>query len=518
MRVPLSLGAAVLASAVVAAPAHAAWQQASSKHFIIYGDMPAEEMRAYAEKLEKFDAAARLIRSMKDPVVGDGNRVQVFVVGSMLDVNRLYGDADAGIGGYYQGLVSGPLIVTPEKIRRLNTRTDRIDPEVIFFHEYTHHLQLQNTQKPMPAWLTEGFAEFMGNPRFGEDGSVGVGAPAEGRAVQLLQRRWAPISDLIDGNAFRLAQGGFWGQNYAQGWLLNHYLAFEPSRKGQIEKYVAGIEAGESALDAGRAAFGDLGTLEKELRAYVRQENLPYVKIDSSKLTVPPVTVTELTPGGQEVMPLRIQMKTSYGSVSVNSVLEKVREVAKRHHSDRLVLLTLAEVEFDAENWNESLAASEAALKLDPKSTEALVYKGRAYLAQAKKQNDPKLFSEARRHFMAANRIDPEDPEPLYLYYRTYRAANATAPKQAVEALRYATVLAPRDYYPTIQLVTEYLRQNNLKAASEAIKPLAYLPHAGQTRQNDALNVLHLIDAGKGPEALALAQRELFPKKDEDPN
>ena len=515
MRFSFFLSAAALA---IAMPANAAWQQASSKHFIIYGDMPAEEMKTYAEKLEKFDAASRLIRSMKDPVVGDGNRVQVFVVGSMLDVNRLYGDADAGIGGYYQGLVSGPLIVTPEKIRRLNTRTDRIDPEVVFFHEYTHHLQLQSTQRPMPTWLTEGFAEFMGNPRFGEDGSVGIGAPAEDRATQLLHERWAPLGDLIEGNAFRLAQGGFWGQNYAQGWLLNHYLAFEPSRKGQIEKYVAGIEAGQNALDAGRAAFGDLGALENELRGYVRQKNLPYVKIDSSKLKIPPVTVTQLSPGGQEVMPLRIQIKTSYGSVSIDSVLGKVREIAKRHPNDLLVLKTLAEVEFDAENWNESLAAADAALKVDPKSTEALVYKGRAYLAQAKKQKDAKLFAEARQQFLAANKLDPEDPEPLYLYYRTYRAANVAAPKQAVDALHYATVLAPRDYYPAIQLLTEHLRQNNLKAAATAIKPLAYLPHAGQTRQNDALKVLQLIEAGNGPEALALAQRELFPKKDEDPN
>ena len=171
-------GAAALA---IAAPASAAWQQASSKHFIIYGDMPADEMKEYAEKLEKFDAAARLIRSMRDPVVGNGNRVQVFVVSRMLEVNRLYGQADAGVGGYYMGLVSGPMIVTPEKIRRLNTRTDRIDPEVVFFHDYTHHLQLQSTNKPMPAWMTEGFAEFMGNPRCGEDGSIGIGAPAEDR-------------------------------------------------------------------------------------------------------------------------------------------------------------------------------------------------------------------------------------------------------------------------------------------------------------------------------------------------
>lgn len=515
MRISLLLGAAALA---LTTAANAAWQQATSKHFIIYGDMPAEEMKAYAEKLETFDAAARLIRSMKDPVVGDGNRVQVFVVSSMLEVNRLYGKADAGVGGYYQGLVSGPFIVTPEKIRRLNTRTDKVDPEIVFFHEYTHHLQLQNTQRPMPAWMTEGFAEFMGNPKFGEDGSIGIGAPAEDRATQLFQSRWAPIADLIEGDAFKLGQAGFWGQNYAQGWLLNHYLAFEPSRKGQVEKYVAGIESGQNALAAGRAAFGDLGLLENQLRSYVRQKSLPYVKIETSKLKIAPVTVTELSPGAQEVMPYRLQSKTGYGSVSIDYVLGKVKPIAGRYPNDLLVQRTLAEVEFDAKNYDESIAAAEAALKIDPKSTEALIYKGRGILAKAKKANDAALFAEARKQFLAANKLDPEDPEPLYLYYRTYRAANVTAPKQAVDALHYATVLAPRDFYPAIQLVTEHLRQNNLKAASDALKPLAYLPHAGQTQRNDALKVLQLIDSGKGPDALALAQKELFPKKDEDPN
>lgn len=515
MRFSLYFGAAALA---LAAPASAAWQQASSKHFLIYGDMPAEEMKAYATKLEKFDAASRLIRSMKDPVVGDGNRVQVYVVPSMLDVNRLYGDAEAGIGGYYQGLVSGPFIVTPLKIRRLNTRTDRIDPEVVFFHEYTHHLQLQSTQKPMPAWLSEGFAEFMGNPVFGEDGSVGIGAPATMRAEQLLKERWAPIGDLLEGNAFDLGSSGYWIQNYAQGWLLNHYLAFEPTRKGQVEKYVTSIERGENPLVAAKAAFGDLGALEAQLHEYVKRKNLPFVKIDSSKLTIPPVTVTALQPGASEVMPYRVQSKTGYGSVTIDYVVGKVRDVAKRYPSDSLVQRTLSEVEFDAKNYDEGLAAAEAALKVEPKSTEALIWKGRNILAKAKKANDPALFAEARKQFLAANKLDPEDPEPLYLYYRTYRAANLTAPKQAVEALKYATVLAPRDYYPALQLVTENLRQNDLKGAAEALKPIAYLPHLGQTKQNDALAVMKLIQAGKGAEALALAQKELFPKKDEDTN
>ena len=505
-------------SALLSVPAAAEWQQASSKHFIIYGDMPEAQLRDYATRLEKFDAAARLIRRQPDPVVGDGNRVQVFVVPSMLDVNRLYGDAEAGIGGYYQGLVSGPFIVTPLKIRLLNGRTDRIDPEVVFFHEYTHHLQLQSTQKPMPAWLTEGFAEFLGNPVFGKDGSVGIGAPATMRAQQLVNERWAPIGDLMEGNAFRLGSAGYWIQNYAQGWLLNHYLAFEPSRKGQVEKYVAGIEQGENALVAARNAFGDLGQLENELRAYIKRKSLPFVKIDSSKLDVPPVTVTRLSPGAQAVMPFRIQSKTGYASVSVNSVLDKVRDAAKQYPDDPMVLRTLAEAEFDAENFDQSIAAAEAVLKIDPRSTEGLIYKGRGLLAKAKKANDANLFSEARKQFVAANRIDPEDPEPLYLYYRSYRAANVAAPKSAIEGLRYATILAPRDTYPAIQLVAEHLRQNNLKGAADALKPIAYLPHAGQTRQNAALKVLTLIEKGQGPAALELAQKELFPKRDEDPN
>jgi tetratricopeptide (TPR) repeat protein len=517
MRLLNFLGATALALAA-AAPTSAAWHQATSKHFVIYGDMPESELRDYATKLEKFDAAARLIRSMKDPTVGDGNRVQVLVVSSMLEVNRLYGQADAGVGGYYVGSVNGPFIVTPQKIRRLNTRTDRIDPEVVFFHEYTHHLQLQSTQRPMPQWLTEGFAEFLGNPIFGEDGSVGIGAPAKDRAAQLIKGRWAPMADLLEGNAFRLGQAGFGIQNYAQGWLLNHYLAFEPSRKGQIEKYVSGIENGQNALDAARAAFGDLGVLESELRAYLKRKSLPFLKIDSTKLTVPPVTITAMSAGADEVMPLRLHVKTGYASVSTGYVLGKVRDIAKRYPNDLIVLRTLAEAEFDSKNYDEAIAAAEAVLKLDPRSTEGLIYKGRGILAKAKKANDPAQFAEARKQFLAANRLDPEDPEALFLYYRTYRAANVAAPKSAVEALHYASILAPRDFGPAVQLVTEHLRQNNLKGAADALRPLAYLPHAGQSRSNEALTVLGLIEAGKRDEALAMAQDKFFPKKDENPN
>ena len=514
MRIGLFLGAAAVA---ITAPAAAVWQQASSKHFVIYGDMPTDEMKAYAEKLEMFDAAARVVRKMNDPTVGDGNRVQVLVVPTMLDVNRLYGSADAGIGGYYSGVVSGPFIVTPRKSRQILDYR-KLAPETVFFHEYTHHLMLQSTNTPMPMWLTEGFAEFLANPIFNNDGSVSLGTPATHRAESLIQGRWAPLGDLLGGNMTTIGTAGFAGANYAQGWLLNHYLSFEPSRRGQIDAYVVRLSKGENSLSAAKAVFGDIGQLDAQLRGYVRQKRLPSLRIESSKLNIAPVTITQLSPGANEVMPMRVHAKTSYGSVSTGYVYGKVKDIARRYPDNLLVQRTLAEVAFDDKKYAEAEAAADAALKIDPRSTEALIYKGRAVLARAKKAQDPTLFKQARQSILAANKLDAEDPEALYLYYRTYRAANQLAPKAALDALTYAVALAPRDTAVAADLVMEHMRQKNWKMAADALRPIAYLPHGGQSTQNKALAVLKLLDSSQGPAAMAMAQKEFLPKKDENPN
>ena len=258
MRIGLYLGAAALALAT-SATASAAWQKASSKHFIIYGDMTTEEMKAYAEKLEKFDAAARLIRAMPDPSLGDGNRLQVFVVSDLTAIGRLVGSNDYGIAGYFMGPVSGPVAVVPEKVRSRYAGQVKMTGENVFFHEYTHSLQLQNTNKPLPQWLSEGFAEFMGSPTFNEDGSIGIGAPPAHRAEAIFKSRQVPLVNLL-GNKVDTDYDMM--AFYTQGWVMTHYLSLEPSRKGQIDKYVAAINRGTPPVEAARATFGNLGELE----------------------------------------------------------------------------------------------------------------------------------------------------------------------------------------------------------------------------------------------------------------
>lgn len=511
MRIGLYLGAAVLA---LAAPASAAWLQASSKHFVIYGDMPVDEMRSYATRLEKFDAAARLVRKQSDPAVGDGNRVHVYVVPTDLDVNRTLGSAESGVLGYYEDDVRSPFIITPRKVRR-DVDNRSFSPESVFFHEYTHHLQLQSSNRPLPAWLSEGFAEFLGNPIFGADGSVGLGTPANDRAAAIIKGKWAPMADLLGGNAITLGYSGFWGQNYAQGWLLNHYLAFEPSRKGQIDDYVARISRGENALTAGRAVFGDLNKLESELRAYSRVERFSYIKIDSTKLVVPPVTIVELSPAASQVMMPRIYAKTGYDGLAKGKVLKAVRDIAAKATGDALVMRTLAQVEYDSDNYDAAGIAADAALKADPTSTEAMLFKGRSFLGKARATNDAALFKQARTWFLKANKADKDDPEPLYLYYRSFRDANQAAPQQAVDALKYAAILAPRDLTLQIRLGMEYLRQNRLAEAKAALEPVAYMPH-GVAEPKFARQALDLIAANNGAAALALLQKETMPNDPKD--
>ncbi|QNP43393.1 hypothetical protein H9L15_00590 [Sphingomonas daechungensis] len=61
----------------------------------------------------------------------------------------------------------------------------------------------------------------------------------------------------------------------------------------------------------------------------------------------------------------------------------------------------------------------------DRGSVDGMIYKGRALLAKAgaDKKVDPKLIATAREWFLQASSADPQDPEPLFEYFRTYAVA-----------------------------------------------------------------------------------------------
>src|SRR4028119_1114667 len=88
------------AAAAFVSPAQAAWRQASTAHFLIYSEGSEKSLLDFATRLERYDAAMRLLRGLDDPPVSPGNRLTVFVVSDENAVKKLYGKGGSMVGGF----------------------------------------------------------------------------------------------------------------------------------------------------------------------------------------------------------------------------------------------------------------------------------------------------------------------------------------------------------------------------------------------------------------------------------
>ncbi len=484
----------VAATCVVPAPAAAAWQKASTPHFVIYSDDTPDKLRAFAAKLEKFDQAVRQVRGMADPKVGDGNRLTVFVVADIKAVQKL-ASAMTGLtpnlAGFYTGRAEGSIAVVPKRASDYDP-----DDQSTFFHEYAHHLMYFDLNDPVPRWYSEGFAEFMSSATFAKDGSVMLGRAVVGRANAVDDKRTFPLEKMLGSNYDKLSEAE-WEGLYARGWLLTHYLTFEPSRKGQIQRYLKDIAAGKNSLAAAQGAFGDFTLLDRNLHGYIGRGRMSAFKIAGTALPVGPITVEPLSAGAAEMMPHRMRLKVGVPKAEKEALAQAIRAVAAKHSADALAQATLAEAEFDAAAYPAAEAAADRALVANPQSVEAMIYKGRAILEQASTDVKGKTFAEARSWFTRANKIDSEDPEPLMLFHSGYARESGRPSANAVAALHYASDLAPQDIGLRMQSAYQYLRDGKLPEARKALVPVAFDPHGGSASKSAQASIAK-IDAGDG--------------------
>lgn len=481
-----------------AAPAHAAWHQAKSKHFIIYADSSTEELRDYATKIERFDQAVRLARSMDDPPLTDSSRLTIYMFQNVAEFSKFLGWG--GTYGIYRSRASGSFAFMA---RNETKARGALTSDIIFFHEYAHHLMLQNSSVAYPTWLVEGFAEFLATARMEDDGSVTLGAPANHRSSGVFALgHELPLSAMVGGTYRGLTQ---WQQEllYARGWLLTHYLTFEPSRRGQLDRYVAGIQAGRRATDSAKAAFGDLQQLDRELDRYASRKTLSGTVVKPDAAMIGQIDIRELTPSEVAIMPVRMKSDFGVGRSSASKVAAQARKITAKFPNDAVVLAALAEAEHDAGNFAAALAAADKALASQPALAHALIYKGRALMKMARKNPAAADWVGIRSWFARANRLDPEDPEPLMLFYRTFLVAGAKPTENATKGMLYALALAPQDGYLRLMAVRQLLTDRNLAEARRQFAPLAFDPHAGDFRKT-ADEIVAAIDAADATKALTL--------------
>ena len=476
----------------------AAWHEARSNHFIVYADLKPAELRAYAERLERFDQAVRSVRGMDDPALTDSQRLTVYALRSERAVSRLAGSSAAR--GFYNARLSGASAFVPRRTD-LDGFDWALDTQEIFFHEYAHHLQLQFSTYALPAWVIEGFAEFFATAKLEKNGSVVIGHPPQYRAYGLFNLTGLKLEDLLGGTYGRLNDDQT-ELLYGKGWLLTHYLTFEPRRKGQLADYANSIQRGDSAIASARSAFGDLKALDRELNAYMRGK-LSGVRVKAERLSVGPIAIRALGAGEAAIMDIHIRSRSGVDEKTAPAVAADARKAATPYPNDPFVQSAVAEAEYDAGNFAEAEVAADRALAANPNYVRALIYKGRARMGLATADTGKADWKAIRGIFARANRLDTENAEPLMLFYESYLYSGERPTKNAIEGLLYAVALAPQDNELRVNAVRQMLLDSRFDDARKLFSVLAFRPHAPEKYRESNAKIMAAIAARDDKSALS---------------
>lgn len=491
------------------ATAHADWYEASSKHFVVYSEHRPERLKQFAEGLERFDAALRVLWQQPDSDVGPANRVTVFVVDDIGDVRGLSGVRN--VAGFYQPRANGPLAVVP---RSAGGDVTDIGALAILQHEYAHHFMLTRwAHGAFPSWFTEGFAEFHATTRFERGGSVVIGDPPLYR-VQGVFSNALPLERMLGAQTNKLSDAQVQAL-YGRGWLLVHYLMLSDQRVDQSGPYLRAINAGKSAAEAATTAFGDIRTLDRELNRYANGRRLTARRISADALPSPRVTIRKLTPGEEATMAVRIRSQVGVNAKTAPGVYVAAKKAAGPYPDDAVAQRTLAEAAYDAGDFAAAEAAADRAIAANPKLVEAHVYKAMARMAIATEAKDfsADTWKAIRRVIATANKLDPEDPQPLMLYFRSFVESGATPPELARSGLYRAFDLAPQDPGLRLNTALTFLRDGKIADARRTIRPLAYNPHGGALAEQ-ASRIVAEIDAGKAATAIVEEMAAAQPEKE----
>jgi tetratricopeptide (TPR) repeat protein len=484
---------ALLAAALFfPAAAQAEWHSATSNHFIVYSEENPENLKEFTERLERFDQAMRAFRLIADQPRSAGRKVTIYRFGDVGEIADLSGQRN--VAGFYIPRAEGSVAFVPRRSSSMISATD------VLLHEYTHDFMFSNwTGAAFPAWFVEGFAEFHATAIFRDDGSVIFGANPEHRRYGIGQVMDLPLDKLLTSNVSDLDEEQV-DVLYGRGWLLTHYLTFDADRRRELGEYIGAINSGKTPQEAAKllSDITDIG-----LNAYGRRPKLSSALIPADKIKVGPIAIRNLTAGEEAVMPARIRSQRGVDRKSAPAVAALARKLAAPFPNDPGAQTELAEAEFDAERYADSAAAADRALAADPKRIGALIYRGMASMELAKKNKatDAATWHDVRHWFLAANKVDSEDPEPLILFYSSFGAANQKPTANAESGLLYAYALAPHDLGLRWTAGKVLLQQGKAKEARAALAPIAYHPHGG-TQAKGAQQALTALDREGAPAAL----------------
>ncbi|MBJ7500953.1 MAG: hypothetical protein JHC57_14465 [Sphingopyxis sp.] len=473
--------AAAMAAALIATVAEARWLRAETDSFIIYSEGNEKSLREFASTLQRFDVALRLLLEVKEQ--GESNRLPIYLLASTGEVAKLYtGSRSSSFVGFYRTERDGSFAVSHRENGGRSRGTSA--SQETLFHEYAHHFMKRYRTGAYPAWIIEGFAEYYSTIDFDRDGRALIGKPAYGRQYGLVQLPQIPVETLLATDPHSLKTVGQVDVYYGRAWLLTHMLFHDAPREGQLVAYARAINAGTEAGQAARQAFGDLDQLDKDLAAYLRRP-LNY-RITKDAIPVPTnISVTALPPGEDAVIPLRLARLSARPGDDSLAVRDSLLGLTKAHAGDAAVWFEYAAAEWALDKDARDLAAVRSALDrviaIKPDHVRGNVLLGELSMHELDMKGDysDASWQKAREPVALANRTDPDDPLPLYVYFQSFIDQGKIPPDIAIQGLEQAFRLAPENIEMRVAHAFALANRGQFTSAIRLAQSIAFDPHMG---------------------------------------
>lgn len=475
-KIALGLTAAI-AALMTAGPAEASWLRADTDNFIIYSESNSDSLRRFAENLQRYDATLRL--RLRVPGGKEPNRLTVYLMPRAEDVGRLASGKDGSwIVGFYSPSIDGSFAVSNREVMEYYGASQS---QQTLFHEYAHHFMIRYFGAAFPAWFVEGFAEYYSTTEFTAKGQYRIGMPAHARADSLLNMAPIAAEKLLSQQPSEMRNSGQTDVYYGRAWALTHMLYFEPSRTGQLSAYLDAINSGEDPKKAASGSFGDLAALDRDLNRYVRKP-LPQ-RTSADPVPLPgTITITALADAEDALITWRIERRSIRTEKRRVEVRDEIRKLSRTYPGDAGVWFELARSEWDFGDKRDAAAARSAvekAITLNPSHVRANVLLSQMMMADLEKKADATVadWNAARKPVALANRTDPDDPLPLYIYYSSFLAQGITPPPIAVDGLARAFALAPESPAARIRYAFALASRGEIGRALQLARVIAFNPH-----------------------------------------
>ena len=459
--------------------AQAKWLRADTNNFIIYSEGSEKSLREFAETLQRFDATLRL--RFKIAADEDSNRLTIYLVPRASDAGRLAtGESGSSIAGFYRPAYEGSYAVAH---RENVTIKGTPQSQQVLFHEYGHHFMMRHLPGAFPAWFIEGFAEFYSTVDFTKTGQAEIGKPPYSRAYGLIAMPKIPVATLLVEQPGAMRNRQQKDVYYGRSWLLTHMFFNDSVRNGQLATYIDAINSGVDPRKAATDAFGDLDRLDKDLNRYLNRP-LSYGTTGEPVAVTGSVAIRALTEAEGALLPLHLErLSAGNDKQRIARVRGSLRELAGRYADDADVWHELAKAEWEDSSETRDRSATrgavDKALSLNPKHVRANVLLGWILSEEvgAKADADAADWNAVRKPIILANRTDPNDPMPLYSYFRTFLDQGIEPPPIAIDGLARSFTLAPENTGRRVSYAFALANRGEVDTAVRLVRIVAFDPH-----------------------------------------